>query len=122
MTTVLDTIPGHLQHDVDSVLAWFNAREGGGFEVTGIVNPPPAAASGRELRLVLCGQGTCRQERIRVASAEDGQRIDWLGDDQAVAGEAVAELDPPPGARRGWIDRVAGQHAFVVLLFYRGFW
>ncbi len=122
MTTVLDTIPGHLQHDVDSVLAWFNAREGGGFEVTGIVNPPPASASSRELRLVLCGQGTCRQERFRVASTEDGQRIDWLGDDRAVAGEAVAELDPPPGARRGWIDRVAGQHAFVVLLFYRGFW
>ena len=122
MTRVLDTIPDHLQHDVDAVLAWFNAREGGAFEVTGIVDPPPAAASGGELRLVLCGQGACRQERFRIASSETCPQIDWLGDDQAAMGEAVAELDPPPGARRDWLDRIAGQHAFAVLLFYRGFW
>ena len=34
----------------------------------------------------------------------------------------VSRLDPPPGARREWIDRVLAQHAFVVLVFYRGFW
>lgn len=122
MTTVHDTIPGHLQGDVDAVVAWFNTREGGGFEATGIVDPPPVAAAGGELRLVLCGQGTCRQERFRIGSSEHGQDIEWLGDGQAVGGASVAELDPPPGARRDWIDRVAGQHAFVVLLFYRGFW
>lgn len=122
MTTVHDTIPGHLQRDVDAVVAWFNAREGGGFEATGIVNPPPAATSGGELRLVLCGKGTCRQERFRVGSSENGRQIEWLGDGRAAQGAAVAELDPAPGARRDWIDRVAGQHAFVVLLFYRGFW
>ena len=33
-----------------------------------------------------------------------------------------AELDPPPGARRGWLEAVLGQHALVVLIFYRGFW
>jgi len=32
------------------------------------------------------------------------------------------ELDPQPGARRGWLEGVLGQHAFVVLVFYRGFW
>ena len=121
MTTVLDAIPEHLQRDVDAALAWFNAREGGGFEVTGIVDPPESAGAGRQLRLVLCGSGTCRQETFRVAPSPNGPRIDWLGD-RAEAGDGVAELDPPPGARRGWIDEVAGRHAFVVLLFYRGFW
>ena len=26
------------------------------------------------------------------------------------------------GARSGWLDAVLAQHAFVVLVFYRGFW
>ena len=33
-----------------------------------------------------------------------------------------AELDPPPGPRLRWLDEKLSQHAFVVLLFYRGFW
>lgn len=33
-----------------------------------------------------------------------------------------AELDPRPGARAGWLEGVLAQHAFVVLVFYRGFW
>ena len=32
------------------------------------------------------------------------------------------ELDPPPGPRLRWLDEKLAQHAFVVLLFYRGFW
>lgn len=120
VTRVLDRIPDHLQEDVDAALDWFNAHEGGGFEVTGIVDPPGDATPGQQLRLVLCGQGTCRQESFRVQSSEQGQLIDWLGDDQARPG--VAEFDPPPGARRDWLRLVAGQHAFVVLVFYRGFW
>ncbi len=38
------------------------------------------------------------------------------------AGQRLAELDPPPGARRGWLDRTLTQHAFAVLVFYRGYW
>ena len=36
--------------------------------------------------------------------------------------ELQAELDPPPGARRGWLDSVLTKHEFIVLVFYRGFW
>ena len=46
----------------------------------------------------------------------DGQ----VGDDSSAP--VQAELDPPPGPRRGWLDSVLGKHAFVVLVFYRGFW
>ena len=37
-------------------------------------------------------------------------------------GKPQAELDPPPGPRLRWLDEKLSQYAFVVLLFYRGFW
>ncbi len=116
MTTVLDTVPGHLKTDVDAALAWFNAREGETYEVTGIVDPPEAAAPDKDLRLVLCGAGTCRQETFRV----DASEVSWQGPEAST--EDVAELDPPPGALRDWVDEVTARHKFVVILFYRGFW
>lgn len=122
MTTVLETIPEHLQHDVDLALAWFNGREGAAFEVTGIVNPPTTAGVGHDLQLILCGAGTCRQETFQVGSAaSSNSEVKWLGEEPTVL-DGVAELDPPPGALRRWIDEACGRHAFVVLLFYRGFW
>ena len=33
-----------------------------------------------------------------------------------------AELDPLPGVRSHWLEGALAQHAFVVLVFYRGFW
>ena len=45
--------------------------------------------------------------------------------DEAPAPDDAApapELDPPPGARRGWLDRELARHPFVLLVFYRGFW
>ena len=122
MATVLDAIPEDLQPEVEAALAWFNASESGDFEVTGIVDPPEGAGEGGDLRLVLCGGGACRQETFRVASSPSGPQVDWLSGDRPVASEGVAELDPPPGARRNWIDEISGRHAFTVLLFYRGFW
>ena len=122
MTTVLDAIPDHLQPEVQSAVAWFNASEGGNFEVTGIVDPPQGGGEGRELRLVLCGDGTCRQETFRVTSVSGTSQVDWLSGYRVDGSEGVAELDPPPGARRDWIDEIAGKHAFTLLLFYRGFW
>lgn len=119
MTTVLENIPEHLQHDVGLALDWFNTREGDFFEVTGIVDPPPTAGAAHDLRLVLCGAGTCRQETFQVNAA--AKHVQWLGDDSAAA-NGVAELDPPPGPMRQWIDQVCERHNFVVLLFYRGFW
>ncbi len=118
MTTVLDSIPEPLARDVQAALAWFNARGAGEFEVTGIVDPPAAPGAERDLRLVLCGEGTCRQETFRV----DGAQVEWLGDGAASEAAGVAELDPPPGPRRAWLDDVALRHPFSVVLFYRGFW
>jgi len=122
MTTVLDSIPEYLQREVSIALAWFNAREKAEFEVTGIVDPPSSGEAVQTLRLVLCGAGICRQETFRVDNSPNGPEIEWLGNDASKSGEETAELDPPPGARRGWLDDVSARHKFVVLLFYRGFW
>lgn len=122
MTTVLDEIPEPLRADVDAALAWWNARESGDYSVTGIVDPPAAPDPARPLQLVLCGAGTCRQESFRVAATPEGAQVEWLGERETAEGAAVAELDPPPGARRDWLETVMGRHAFVVLVFYRGFW
>ncbi len=31
-------------------------------------------------------------------------------------------LDPPAGTRNGWLAEQLAQHAFVVMVFYRGYW
>jgi hypothetical protein len=122
--TVHETIPAELRPEVDAALAWFNRREGASFEVTGIVDPETALATSgaRELRLVLCGGDRCEQQTFRVTANGDGFDV-ALAD--AAAPDLAApppELDPPPGARRSWLDRALAEHAFVVLVFYRGFW
>ena len=125
MTNVHEIIPQNLQAEVDSALAWFNSHENASFEVTGIVDPPAVSKSGQDLRLVLCGEGVCRQETFRVAGSAGSAgapTVAWLGLDHAQDSLSVAELDPPPGARKAWLADVAGQHSFAVLLFYRGFW
>ncbi len=122
MPNVLEIIPEDLHAEVDTALAWFNAHENTSFEVTGIVDPPSASGSGEDLRLVLCGDGVCRQETFKVSSSADMPTVRWLGIDHAQDSVGVAELDPPPGARKTWLADVAGQHSFAVLLFYRGFW
>lgn len=126
MTTVRETIPEDLAPEVEAALAWFNGSEDIAFEVTGIVDPEaaPEASGARELRLVLCGDDRCEQRSFRVTARSDGYDVALLDEapPEAMGGKTPAELDPPPGARRGWLDRVLGQHAFVVLVFYRGYW
>jgi len=126
VTTVRETIPTALQPEVDAALAWFNGREELPFEVTGIVDPETAleAPGARELRLVLCGGDRCEQRSFRVTQNEGGFDVALVDDasPQTQSGAPPAELDPPPGARRGWLEQVVGRHAFVVLLFYRGYW
>ncbi len=125
MTTVQETIPEGLRHDVDAALAWFNRGEDVAFEVTGILDPEVAleASGTRELRLVLCGGDRCEQRSFRVTANGDDYDVALVDDDQAAPdGHTPAELDPPPGARRGWLDHALSQHAFVVLVFYRGYW
>ena len=75
-----------------------------------------------------------RQEYLRLADDCLDRFADWLEDfdpDEVDFAEAAlapqgdrpqAELDPPPGPRLRWLDEKLAQHAFVVLLFYRGFW
>ena len=71
---------------------------------------------------MLCGEGVCRQETFKVTGSDGAPTVAWLGLDHAQDSVGVAELDPPPGARKAWLADVAGQHSFAVLLFYRGFW
>lgn len=127
MTTVSEVIPEALQPEVDAALAWFNTTQEHEFEVTGILDPDLAlrASAPRELRLVLCGGDTCQQRSFRVTQAVGGFEVaDGDADEVAAAASQPlqAELDPPPGPRRGWLDSVLGKHAFVLLVFYRGFW
>ena len=124
MTTVEETIPEALRADVDAALTHFNGREAESFEVTGIIDPAASleGSGPRELRLVLCGGDRCEQRSFRVERAGGDIDVTLLDEAPPSDGATPAELDPPPGARRGWLDRALGQHSFVLLLFYRGFW
>ena len=124
MARVQETIPDELRPHVDAAVAWFNQREDVTFQPTGIVDPDAALESKgvRDLRLVLCGGGRCEQRSFRVAENGVGYEVALLDEAPAEGNVELPELDPPPGARRSWLDRVLEKHAFVVLVFYRGFW
>ena len=126
MPQVSETIPDALKPRVDAALAWFNASAdatGDEFKVTGILDAYAALDGSDELRLILCGGDRCEQRSFRVSGAVDAWEVDFA--DSALAPQGAkpqAELDPPPGPRLRWLDEKLSQHAFVVLLFYRGFW
>ena len=126
MPTVSEIIPAPLQPDVDAALEWFNRDQPIPFEVTGILDPDAVLASDtpRDLKLVLCGGDRCEQRSFRVTKNAGGREIAFLEDAAAVAtpSDLQAELDPPPGPRRNWLDRTLDRHRFTVVLFYRGFW
>ncbi len=108
---------------MDAAIAWFNAQHADAFEVTGIVDAEQSLASTgpKELRLVLCSGDTCQQQSFNVSSA--GQVFDVsLAVKETAYSEVQAELDPPPGAGREWLDSVVNKHKFVVQVFYRSFW
>ena len=126
MPQVSETIPDPLKPRVDAALAWFNASAEAAedeFKVTGILDADEALGGSDELRLILCGGDRCEQRSFRVSGAGDAWEVDFA--DSALAKQdekPQAELDPPPGPRLRWLDENLSQHAFVVLLFYRGFW
>ena len=126
MPQVSETIPDALKPRVDAALAWFNASADAAedeFKVTGILDADQALEGSDELRLILCGGGRCEQRSFRVSGTADAWQVEPA--DSALAQEGAkpqAELDPPPGPRSRWLDEKLSQHAFVVLLFYRGFW
>jgi hypothetical protein len=122
---VNEHIPEPLMSRVDAAVAWFNDSPdaaGDTFKVTGIIDVDKALSGSNELKLILCGGDRCEQRTFNVSGEGSNflvQHADLL---HTPPGKPQAELDPPPGARLGWLDSVMAQHAFVVLLFYRGFW
>lgn len=126
MPQVSETIPDALKPRVDAALAWFNASADAAedvFKVTGILDADEALSGSNELRLILCGGDRCEQRSFRVGGTVDAWEVGFADSAQAAHGaKPQAELDPPPGPRLRWLDEKLSQHAFVVLLFYRGFW
>tara|TARA_B110000027_G_scaffold130007_1_gene152233 strand:- start:2791 stop:3162 length:372 start_codon:yes stop_codon:yes gene_type:complete len=120
---VSDSIPETLQPEVDAAINWFNAQSSDDFTVTGIVDAEESLASTdkRELRLVLCGGDMCQQKKFNVLRTGDSFTVSFA-DEPPILNGTQAELDPPPGARKAWLDDVISKHKFVVLVFYRGFW
>ena len=126
MAQVSETIPEALQPRVDAAVTWFNASEEAAeavFEVTGILDAEAALSGSDELRLILCGGDRCEQRSFRVRGSPDAWEVDFA-ESASTSHETrpQAELDPPPGPRLRWLDEKLSQQAFVVLLFYRGFW
>lgn len=123
MAKVSESIPTTLQPEVDAAINWFNTHSTDEFKVTGIVDAEDSLtqADEKELRLVLCGGDICQQKKFKVLRSGDSFSVS-LTDGEPIANGTQAELDPPPGARRAWLDDVVGKHKFVVLVFYRGFW
>ncbi len=134
---VVEVIPDAFAAEAEAARLWFAREQSTEFKLTGIVDPqdvvPHDSTSGaRELQLILCGnqegQEVCLRERFEIKPDGDGFDVTHLADDAAEAkgiskiGSPAPPLDPPPGERAGWLDDVLQKHAFVVLVFYRGFW
>lgn len=119
---IVEEIPEALRAEVGAALAWLNAERGRSFHVTGVVDPELAERSpgvAHDLTLILCDGDLCVREQVRVRPMGGGWEVASAG---AVSVDPPAELDPKPGARLGWLDAAVARHAFVVLVFYRGFW
>lgn len=126
MPEVVEEIPPELRPEVEAALAFLNACRGGDFRVTAIVDPDDAlkcrgAEGGFDLSLVLCQGDRCLKEQVRVV--RDGDEIHCaLPAAAAPSDDPPAHLDPPVGTRVGWLSGQLERYAFVVLIFYRGFW
>ena len=124
-TQVNEQIPEALTPRVAAAVSWFNDSAdaaGDTFKVTGILDVDAALEGSDELKLILCGGDRCEQRTFRVSGESPSFLVEQADPMPLASGKPQAELDPPPGARLGWLDNVMAQHAFVVLLFYRGFW
>ena len=119
---IVETIPEALQPEVGAALAWLDAKRGRHFKVTGVVDPETALRSSgaaHDLTLILCDGDLCVREQVRVRARSGGFEITRA---DAARQDPPAELDPLPGVRTGWLAAALAKHAFVVLVFYRGFW
>ena len=123
MANVVEEIPGALKPAADAALAWVNAEQGAQFRLTGLVDPEEAlgrqTGEPMELGLVLCDGDLCQREQVRVRAGRDGFEVSAV---DAPDSEIPAQLDPPVGVRREWIDQQLEKHEFILLLYYRGLW
>ncbi len=131
MPRIEESIPSHLSDEAEAARAWFSRDQGSEFKLTGIVDPEAAGSAGpgtrpRQLQLILCGirdgQDVCLRERFEVETTGAGFDVTLLEDATPNLGSPAPLLDPPAGSRAGWLESVLARHAFVVLVFYRGFW
>jgi hypothetical protein len=131
MPHVEESIPVHLLAEAEAARAWFSHDRGSAFELTGIVDPDQVterdpSTGVRQLQLILCGtqdgQDVCLREAFEVWPSDTGFEVMLLEDSTPDLGSPAPLLDPPAGVRTGWLDAALARHAFVVLVFYRGFW
>ncbi len=131
MPQIEEIIPDALAEEAEAARAWFSQERGSDFKLTGIVDPDDigergSAAAAREFQLILCGnqdgQEVCLRERFEVSLSGGGFDVVHLEGALPGLGSPAPLLDPPPGVRKGWLDTAVANHAFVVLVFYRGFW
>lgn len=133
MPQVVETIPDCMVAEAEAARAWFAREQDSEFKLTGIVDPDESlesddATGARDLQLILCGtqdgQDVCLRERFTVkpAEADSGFDVTHIADAGPAVGSPAPLLDPPAGVRSGWLEGVLQKHAFVVLVFYRGFW
>jgi hypothetical protein len=121
----VEEIPAALHAEVDAALAWINATQKRSFKVTGIIDPEIAERAGRaahDLTLILCEGDLCVREQVRVRAGGAGFEISSADAARQEREDPPAALDPLPGVRKDWLAGALAQHAFVVLVFYRGFW
>ena len=120
MPNVVEEIPAHLAPAARAALDWINRERDAQFKLTGLVDPPETVGvEPAELGLVLCQDDVCLREQVRIRADGSGFHVSAAGADDAVI---PPHLDPPAGVRKSWLDQQLGSHAFVVLVFYRGFW
>ena len=123
MPTVVEEVPLALAPAADAALQWINRERGAQFKLTGLVDPEEALATDGsdpiELGLVLCEGDVCLREQVRVQRTGEGFQIAAIEAEETVI---PPHLDPPASVRKGWLDEQLAKHAFVMLVFYRGFW
>lgn len=124
MPNVVETIPEEIRAEVAAAVAWLSHERGHSFSVTGIVDPEEIRArrngGALELGLVLCDGDLCVRENVCVRPTPTG--FDFSLPADAAGEDPPAEVDPLPGVRKDWLATQLARHAFVVLVFYRGFW
>lgn len=118
-----EDIPIALEPAAQSAVAWINRERGTNFRLTGVVDTDRAldrhAGRPLEFGLVLCDGDLCLREQVRVETRGDAFGVTVIDAESPLI---PPHLDPPIGVRARWLDEQLGNHAFIVLLFYRGFW